>query len=353
MDDIPEEYRDLVAELIPSVASAIDATGGLCRLDVVCNDPQVRDIRSKLPKQEKGNKANEVFRMTKLLAAESEFFTLLDDNDKICTALAYEKDLVDANGEITSGGHEHLQELKRERLSRTGQIAAPGVGPRPMPAARPTNGAKGKGKGAVVPQRSGVQLSMQKTGDIRLLAKKLYDATLAGSDAVFNELVIEVRRARKNTPIAPMSGPMGNARNAQLRDMPKRPREQQGFAGHFAQPRKPVKAVETGSAEQQLEIEKLMRHCANALRHAPEQSMKLCILADQEHVKPMKSVLNGVSFARLFDAGYPQYFECDKDAANQTIVKLVDEPPRTGKIGSCPPQELPCPFKKRRLAGEA
>jgi len=366
MEDIPAEHVDTVNELIPAVATAIDSFGGLCRLDLVCNDPEVRRIRNKLPKSETGRRGKgsgfpslDAFRMTKILAAEKEFFTLLDGNDKVCTALAYEEGLVNHNGEITEAGKTHLGTLAKEN-NRNGREPREPRDATLDDKAKSNAGPKGRGKGADsgkgatgkrTPTRPTPNLSMQKSqvasGDLRTLARKLHDAALRGDDREFNDLVNDVKKARKaggaaSTPIkAPLRGAFNALPTKRGRDGPP-PRH----AG-----KENVKRVETGSVEQQVEIERLMRSCAEVLEKQTEQKMKLCHLADAQGVKTQKHVLNGVGFGRLFDTAYPQFFLTEKDERNQMSVQLICAP--TGPLGTQGPEEMPKPFtKKRKLAEE-
>jgi len=372
MNDIPAEHVDTVNELIPAVATAIDSFGGLCRLDLVCNDPDVRRIRNKLPKSETGRRGKgsgfpsvDAFRMTKILAAEKEFFTLLDGNDKVCTALAYEDGLVNHNGEITGAGKTHLGTLTKENNRNNREPRQPRDAPLdPMDenATKSNAGSgpreKGRGKGSApttgkrTPTRPPPNLSMQKsqvsiTSELRVLAKKLHDAALRGDDREFNDLVNDVKKARKAGGAAstPIKAPLGRTFNAlptkRGRDGPP-PRQHGG--------KENVKKLETGSVEQQVEIERLMRACAAVLENQTEQKMKLCHLADAKDVKSQKHVLNGVGFGRLFDTAYPQFFLTEKDERNQMSVQLICSP--TGPLGTQGPEEIPRPFSKKRKITE-
>lgn len=340
--NMSEEHRDTIAnELIPLFASIVDKYGGLCRMDVVCNQPDVRALRGKLP-------SSKDYKIQQILSQEPEFFTLFDDGDKVATALAYEDALVDADARITESGFEHLDKLKaqfrdeKENYSARGASQDGSAGQRVSGRGASLDGSAGqRGRAPVSAQRS----TTITAGDKRQMSQKLTDAFLSGSAADFDAVVRDARRmkarfvpaGRGNPAPVSRSRNTGPPMNAKRRE-PLSPRGDREPKMLRNEELPDIEMIQPDPSPQQLrEIERMMRICVELLRNEPDQTCILSKLADDTEIKGLKQALNGAPFRGLFDSCYAPHFQLDKSAANQMFVKMLDEP----HGGSYPPIDIP------------
>lgn len=414
MEEIPEEVQTMLdTEFFPTIADVIDRSGGLCRLDLVCTDMAVATLRDSLPAPQ--NKKDSPYRMTKLLSQVPQFFTLLDGNDKVCTALGYDNQYVDAEHNICEKGSNLLKEQKESRIiekQRAEYMKSKG-----MPGAQQDNKRQPRAENSRPVQVGNAKQQQNARGgkraaldELRTAAADLQNLAIHGSAKEFANCVRHCQdlrqqrdgngrqqrvapvpnqvgrepmvrggaQSRGNTqpqnnrrqptgqqPLRPQ--PAGDARsNRMMRgrtpaggaagappEGQKRERRERGGKGRKRGRNDEEEKVEHGSQEQNVQVERLMRMCIPVMKKAAGQKVLLSNLADVPEIRNQKKFLNGVSFGRLFDHAYPAFFDVENDPTNnQMSVTLVTEPPK-GAAGSCPPNELPLPFAKKKKLEEA
>lgn len=102
----------LVQELYPIMSQVIDECGGVCRMNTLLGNPDVIRIRNQLPK-------SELYKISKIIADESAFFTLIDNSAFVATATGYENQFVDLQGELTDAGKKAIADHRAKKHAAT------------------------------------------------------------------------------------------------------------------------------------------------------------------------------------------------------------------------------------------
>lgn len=334
-EPIKPEVQEKIDELVPAMAAVIDEHGGLCRLDMVTSDARVRRIRNNIPEPYK--------RITKLLTDDeyTQYFTLLDDSDKIATALAYEKGLVNPNGELTDEGRAFLEKKKQEKSHYPPQQDQ--AEPRPK-------GGKGTpaGKGTVIPPKSaskGAPKGRGSTAGLDLHSPEAHFATLpavleefgkvakTGTDEELQKVFTVVQACRWRlgihlkrpaaTPTAPAKAPpskggKGKGKSDAPMTTPTRPEISPQEPAKGPKPPKNMKACD-----------ELLRLCVKELEQATNKTLCLSYLAAQPDIKATRQLALGkyTPFKVLFETVYPDFFQLENKENNQMYVILKKSPP--------------------------
>jgi len=360
----------LVQSLYPVMSQVIDEAGGVCRMNTMLDHPEVTKIRAQLPKREE-------YKISRIIADEEQFFTLIENSAYIATATGYENNYVDLEGQLTDTGREmmikHKEEAAKKREATGGKGEGKGKGKgdgRAAPLGREV-GASGQhvnpSLGASLGGRAGSQgLSL----DQRFAAcRKQFNDALKKVDAdrEFDEAIREariLRRELKQQGQQPSGGrqqqaPLGREQprsNSQGNQGLKRPavdargppdnkrarsdvqRQASSKAPPARQPNRFARGdASKGSPEEKLE--QLMRAVVKKLETENIGPKGICLthLSTADDIRPYKSWMSqGMRFGEIFSVAYPNIFDTTKDERNQMYVTLKSKPP----AGPCPPETM-------------
>lgn len=367
-----------VQSLYPIMSQVIDEAGGVCRMNTMLDHPDVARIRSQLPKREE-------YKISKIIADEEQFFTLIENSAYIATATGYENNYVDLEGQLTDAGRQMMIKHK-ETAAQNRDLDGKGQGKgregrAPLGREVLANGQhKNPSLGASLGgARNGVNLTLDQR--FQACRKQLNDALKnVNADREFDEAVKEARNLRRElkqqgpgqqqnagrnqqAPIGreqtqrnqgsqlkrpQLDAPRGAPDNKRARNEPVH-RQASSKAAPAKQQNFPRGDASQGTPDEKLE--KLMRAVVNKLESENPGPKGVCLthLSTADDIRPFKNWMHpGMRFGEVFSVAYPQIFDTTKDERNQMYVSLKSKPP----TGPCPPEtQLEIRAERRRGMG--
>lgn len=377
MTELPQQSvadDPLVQDLYPIMSQVIDEHGGVCKMNALLGDPEVQKIRSQLPK-------NEMYKISKIIAEESKFFTLIDNAAYVATATGYEKRLVDLQGELTELGKNHVSGPKGSikagrddgnsggKGGKGGKRGNDGRAPLGRELTLNMNSSTmNSAKNANANASTGAELTLDQK--FKACRRKLNDSLMnSDMDKEFDQAVNEARNLRRElkkqkqqnqnqsggnlaggrgqTGQAPLGQPVGGLQSTQKRMVTPRgapeakrmrPNTDVAPAQQQATSKAPSHMAKAAPSEavQNKKLEQLMRAVVKKLVDENVGAEGICLthLSTADELRAAKSWMHpGMRFGEVFSLCYPRVFETRKDDRNQMFVALRQHPGE----GPCPP----------------
>jgi len=375
MTEVPQQQQSvaddpLVQDLYPIMSQVIDEHGGVCKMNSLLADPEVQKIRSQLPK-------SEMYKISKIIAEESKFFTLIENAAYVATATGYEKRLVDLQGELTESGKKHVAGPKGSMKAgrddgNSGGKGGKGQGKRGNEGRQPlgrelTLNMNSNNRNANANAGTGAELTLDQK--FKACRRKFNESLMnTDMDMEFDQAVNEARNLRRQlkkqkqenqnqsggnlvggrgkSGLAPLGQPVGGHQSGQKRTVTPRgapenkrmrpntdvPAQQQATSKAPSHMAKGAPSTDV----QNVKLEKLMRAVVKKLVDENVGAEGVCLthLSTADELRAAKSWMHpGMRFGEVFTLCYPSVFETRKDDRNQMFVTLRQHPGE----GPCPP----------------